>query len=98
MDTRIRIGQELKRLFRMEEWGADPAFSRFIPMVYDPIGFDWRSFFTDEFVQRFNGFMLEGREAVRTVFLAVFPSGDVLERFTSQAQPGDLLFMAGTCG
>ncbi|WP_103108097.1 Nif3-like dinuclear metal center hexameric protein [Brevibacillus reuszeri] len=93
MESRIRIGQELQKLFRMEEWSTDPAFSRFIPIVYDPIGFDWRSFFTDEFVQRFNGFMLEGREAVRTVFLAVFPSDDVLERFISQAQPGDLLFM-----
>ncbi|MGG1660485.1 Nif3-like dinuclear metal center hexameric protein [Brevibacillus sp. NRS-1366] len=93
MESRIRIGHELQKLFRMDEWDADPAFSRFIPMVYEPLGFPWRSFFEADFVQKFNGFMLAGREEVNTVFLAVFPSDDVLECFIAQSRPGDLLFM-----
>lgn len=93
MKSRQQIGQALSKLFRMVDWEMDPAFSRFIPMVYDPIGFDWRSFFEPEFVRQFNGFMLAGREEMQKVFLAVFPTDDVLEQFLEQAAPGDLLFM-----
>ncbi|MCG6197419.1 Nif3-like dinuclear metal center hexameric protein, partial [Anoxybacillus sp. LAT_38] len=72
---------------------TDPGFSRFIPMVYEPVGFDWQRFFEAEFVRRFNGLMLRGREQVHTVFLAVFPTDEVLKRFLDESVPGDLLFM-----
>lgn len=93
MKSRRAIGVALDRLFRLDEWEADPAFFRFIPMVYDPLGFDWAHFFEADFVQRFNGFMLAGREEIHTVFLAVFPTEAVLQTFIEQSEPGDLLFM-----
>lgn len=93
MESRVALGNALSKLFHIEEWETDPAFSRFIPMVYDPLGFDWAHFFEPEFVSRFNGFMLAGREEVETVFLAVFPTEEVLQSFIQQAAPGDLLFM-----
>lgn len=37
--------------------------------------------------------MIRGAENVNTIFLAVFPTDDVLEKFISQSMPGDLLFM-----
>ena len=37
--------------------------------------------------------MMHGSENVNKVFLAVFPTDDVLETFISQSTPGDLLFM-----
>ncbi|CAJ1004342.1 MULTISPECIES: Nif3-like dinuclear metal center hexameric protein [Brevibacillus] len=93
MESLMHLEQAFTRLFRMDEWESDPGFSRFIPMVYDPIGFDWRRFFEAEFVRRFNGLMLKGREQVHTVFLAVFPTEEVLKRFLDESAPGDLLFM-----
>ena len=37
--------------------------------------------------------MIRGAETVNKVFLAVFPTNDVLETFISQSTSGDLLFM-----
>ncbi len=88
-----KVEKELNDYFKVKELAEDPAFSRFIPMVYEPIGFDWRSFFEKDFVQRFNGVMIRGSESIQTVYLAVFPTDDVLENFIQQAEEGDLLFM-----
>lgn|GEM_PF-3807297 len=33
MESRHAIGVALDRLFRLDEWEADPAFRRFIPMA-----------------------------------------------------------------
>lgn len=93
MEKRSVLESELNRLFRLEDYDRDPSFSRFIPMVYDPIGFDWKNTFEPDFVQRFNGLMIKGAEVVRNVYLAVFPTDDVLKRFLEQSQEGDRLFM-----
>lgn len=87
------IQTELDSLFSIKEYGADPGFSRFIPAVYDPISFPWQNFFEANFTTYFNGLMLKGADFVRTVFLAVFPTNDVLEMFLTEGQAGDLLFM-----
>lgn len=88
-----KIEQSLDHLFQIEKYGKDSAFSRFIPAVYDPIKFPWQQFFEANFVDLFNGLMMHGSENVNKVFLAVFPTDDVLETFISQSTPGDLLFM-----
>jgi hypothetical protein len=69
-----KIDEAIDELFRYREIGTDPAFSRFIPMVYDPIKFNWREEFQTEFNQLFNGLMLRGDEEVGRIFLAVFPT------------------------
>lgn len=79
-------------LFGVAALDRDPGFSLFIPMVYDAIGFDWRSAFEPEFARRFNGTMLRGRDEVGAVFCAAFPSTEVLDGFLRDAAPGDLLF------
>ncbi|MBH0157065.1 Nif3-like dinuclear metal center hexameric protein [Fictibacillus sp. 5RED26] len=88
-----RIDEAIDELFTYRNIGTDPAFSRFIPMVYDPIDFDWRNEFQPEFTKLFNGLMLRGDEKVNRVFLAVFPTEEILERFIAESHPGDLLFM-----
>lgn len=87
------IDEAIDKLFRYREIGKDPAFSRFIPKVYDPIKFDWREEFHPEFNLLFNGIMLRGDDEVRRIFLAVFPTNEVLVRFIEDSNPGDLLFM-----
>jgi putative NIF3 family GTP cyclohydrolase 1 type 2 len=93
MVTLQKIDHALDELFRYREIGTDPAFSRFIPMVYDPISYPWEKEFEPEFNQLFNGLMLKGSEKVGRVFLAVFPTDEVLARFIAESEPGDLLFM-----
>jgi putative NIF3 family GTP cyclohydrolase 1 type 2 len=87
-----RIEQYFDTYFRVEDVPADPAFSHFVPMVYDPTGFPWRDVFEPGFVRRFNGLMLRGRESVAKVWCVAFPSEEALAPILAQAHPGDLIF------
>lgn len=93
MERLDSISSRLIDYFKINELDKDPSFSKFIPRVYDPISFDWRTFFEREFVLRFNGLMLRGGEEVNNVFLAVFPTDEVLDQFIEQSVEGDMLFM-----
>lgn len=77
----------------IKSFGKDSSFSRFIPRVYEPLKFDWQTAFEKDFVELFNGLMLKGNSTVGKVFLAVFPTDKVLERFIEESNSGDLLFM-----
>jgi putative NIF3 family GTP cyclohydrolase 1 type 2 len=87
------IVNKLDKEFQINTFGKDSAFSRFIPSVYDPLKFDWRNAFEKEFVELFNGLMIKGAPITERVFLAVFPTDHVLERFIEESTQGDLLFM-----
>jgi putative NIF3 family GTP cyclohydrolase 1 type 2 len=93
MESILILEDRLNDFFKVKELDKDPGFSKFIPMVYDPIEFDWKFFFEKDFTTRFNGLMLKGTENVQTVHLAVFPTDEVLETFINESQSGDLLFM-----
>ena len=84
---------KLNTELNINAFGSDSAFKRFIPTAYDSIGYDWKTAFEKEFVQLFNGLMIKGGSEVEHVFLAVFPTNDVLERFIEESKEGDLLFM-----
>jgi len=84
---------ELDTELKINDFGKDISFSRFIPMVYDSISFDWKEEFEKKFVELFNGLMIEGGSEISKVFLAVFPTDKVLERFIEEGNTGDLLFM-----
>ena len=92
MEPLSRIEQFFDAYFRVEDVSADPAFSRFVPMVYDPTGFPWRDVFEPGFVRRFNGLMLRGRESVAKVWCVAFPSEEALAPILAQSHPGDLIF------
>jgi hypothetical protein len=44
-EPRSRIEQGFIAYFRVQDVPTDPAFGRFVPMVYDSIGFAWRDVF-----------------------------------------------------
>ncbi|SFS56846.1 NIF3 (NGG1p interacting factor 3) [Paenibacillus sp. 453mf] len=88
-----QIKTELDSLFDINKLNKDPAFSRFIPMVYDPLHFNWKSKFEVAFTERFNGLMIKGSQEVNTIYLTVFPTDDVVSEFIKDASEGDLLFM-----
>ncbi len=83
----------LDKEFSIEEYGKDAAFSRFIPQVYDTVSYNWKASFKKEFTELFNGLMIRGSGIVKKVFLAVFPTDNVLKTFIQNAVQGDLLFM-----
>jgi putative NIF3 family GTP cyclohydrolase 1 type 2 len=92
MEHLSSIVSKLDTFFDVKKLARDPAFSRFIPRVYDSIGFDWQHFFEACFVNRFNGLMLRGSETVVAVHCAAFPRKEVLEQFIENAEEGDLFF------
>jgi putative NIF3 family GTP cyclohydrolase 1 type 2 len=87
-----RIVRFCEEYFRVAELPADPAFSRFLPMVYNPIGIPWRDLFEPDFVRRFNGLMIRGRRNVGKVWCISFPADEVLDHILRRAHPGDLIF------
>jgi putative NIF3 family GTP cyclohydrolase 1 type 2 len=89
----VHIVSELNRAFEIEEFGKDPGFSRFLPVAYEETGFDWKSTFEKGFTELFNGLMIKGAPEVSKVFLAVFPTDEVLKHFIENSTEGDLLFM-----
>ncbi len=87
-----RVERFLTDLFRVDDQPADLAFSRFVPMVYDPIGVPWRDEFEPGFVSRFNGLMIRGSKAVGKIWCIAFPAAEILDQIVECAQPGDLIF------
>ncbi len=87
-----QVEQFLDDYFRIQDVPVDPAFSRFVPMVYDSIEFAWRDVFEPGFVQRFNGLMIRGHDTVGKIWCVAFPSQEVLVAILGRAQPGDLIF------
>jgi hypothetical protein len=55
MELILSLENRLNDFFKVKELDKDPGFSKFIPMVYDPIGFDWKNYFEQDFTKRFNG-------------------------------------------
>jgi putative NIF3 family GTP cyclohydrolase 1 type 2 len=89
----VHMVSELNRVFEIEEFGKDSRFGRFLPVAYEETGFDWKGIFEKEFTELFNGLMIKGAPEVSKVFLAVFPTDEVLENFIDNSTVGDLLFM-----
>lgn len=86
------IVTELDRFFGIQQLDKDPAMNRFIPMVYDPIGFDWKNFFEPGFVNRFNGLMIKGEDQVSKIWCISFPNEEVLTQILFRANQGDIIF------
>lgn len=86
------VAEQLDAFFGIKQLEKDPAMSRFVPMVYDPIKFDWQSYFEPEFTERFNGLMIKGNDQVGKVWCIVFPSNEVLTEILNKAKPGDMIF------
>jgi putative NIF3 family GTP cyclohydrolase 1 type 2 len=93
MESLSAIVAHLDDFFDVPNSGVDPAFSRFLPAVYENAPRSWQSWAEPMFAVRFNGLMIRGAPTVRTVFMAAFPSPLVLEAFLAQADRGDLLFV-----
>lgn len=88
-----RIVGEFNTEFRISET-VDPAMGRFVPMVYDPIEYNWQEEFEPDFVKNFNGLMLkaEGNPTVNKVWLLSFLNDYMIEDILKRASEGDMIF------
>lgn len=82
----------LDYFFKVEELEKDQAMSRFVPMVYKRNRL-WTRLFEPEFLKRFNGLMIKGANRIGVIFTASFSHPEILHKFISQSQEGDLLFL-----
>lgn len=86
------IKNKLDDFFEIKKLALDPSMSKYIPMVYDPIGFDWKNEFEKDFTERLNGLMVRGLEQVENIWCIVFPSDVILADILAKAKQGDLIF------
>ncbi len=87
-----KITNFLEDFFSIKTFPKDPQMSLFVPMVYENVNFNYEEVFEQDFNSRFDGLMLKGGDEVNNIYLATFPTPDVLESFFSIAQPGDIFF------
>ncbi len=88
-----RLVPELDELFAIHNWDRDPAASRWIPRLYQKIGYDYSQIFEPDFCQRTNGLMLRSGNTAKEVYCAAFPSPDILESVLAMASEEALLFV-----
>lgn len=87
-----RIERFLDDVLEVARVPVDSAFSRFVPIAYDSIGFPWRERFESGFATRFNGLMRRGAARVGKIWCIVFPSEEALDEIVGRSRPGDLIF------
>lgn len=88
-----RLARELDELFSIYDWNEDPATSRWVPRVYQGIGYDYTKIFEADFCKRSNGLMLRSANLVKEVYCAAFPSPEILEKLLATTRGDALLFV-----
>jgi|GEM_PF-382171 len=92
MNTLSGIVAVIDKYFNTDRFDVDPTFGKYLPIVYDSIGFDWQHFFEKKFTKRCDGLMIRGCNDVSDIYCATFLSDFVLETFLRLAKRGSLLF------
>ena len=84
---------ELDSFFELEQWEPDPAMKRFVPRVYNNVDFDYSSILEPEFNHKYNGLMLRSSSYVNHVYLAAFPTKEIVDEILKTAKGDSLLFI-----
>jgi putative NIF3 family GTP cyclohydrolase 1 type 2 len=87
------LKRELDSLFAIDNWDRDPAMSRWVPRVYQAVGYDYARILEPDFCARFNGLMLRSAGNVEKVYCAAFPCPQVVEKVLADDTRGALLFL-----
>lgn len=87
-----KIVKELDSFFEVKSLETDPAMSHFMPQVYKGNEADLKQFEKD-FLRHYNGLMIKGDINFKTIFTASFPHDEILNKFITESDKGDLLFL-----
>jgi putative NIF3 family GTP cyclohydrolase 1 type 2 len=67
--------------------------SRWVPRVYHTLDYAFSEVFEPEFNQKYNGLMLRSGEQVNHVYLASFPTSEILGRILGEGKGDSLLYI-----
>ncbi len=84
---------KLDAKFNIGSIPPDEPFSRIMPKIYDTAQIEFRSYVNPRFLQNFHGLMLRNSEVVKKVYLAVFLSGEILDKIFQQNISDALIFL-----
>lgn len=93
MEQLSNIIDKLDKLFRLDEFERDPSFCRLFPIAYSGVNYNWKEYFDNGYLEKFNGIMIRGKDSVGTIFCSVTPTEEVLNEFIERACEGDLLLL-----
>jgi putative NIF3 family GTP cyclohydrolase 1 type 2 len=83
----------LDNLFSIPAWERDPAMSRWLPRLYEALGYDPAQILEPDFCRRHNGLMLRAGDKVDAVYCAAFPCPEVVEAVLARSSGHALLFL-----
>lgn len=87
------IARQLNDEFNIRNIPPDEPFSRILPKIYDAAHIEFRRYVTDLFLQTYHGLMLKNGETVGKVYLAVFLSGEILDKIFAQDVTDAMIFV-----
>lgn len=87
------LTRQLDVEFNVSKIPPDEPFSRILPKIYDANRIEFRSYTATQFLQTFHGLMLKNGSVVNKVYLAVFLSGEILDKIFSQDIYDALIFL-----
>lgn len=87
------IVRQLDDEFSIQNIPQDEPFSRILPKIYDAAHIEFRQYATDHFLQTFHGLMLKNGDKVDKVYLAVFLSGEILDKVFAQDTTDAMIFL-----
>lgn len=93
MEELSYIKYRFDKLFELDDLEKDPSFCKHFKNTYSKVDFKWESFFTREYLNKYNGLMIRGYNEINNIFGAVFPTEEVIDTFVKKSQKGDLLFL-----
>lgn len=85
--------RQLDAEFNLNNIPPDEPFSRILPKVYDAAHIEFRRYTTIQFLKTFHGLMSKNGNIVNKVYLAVFLSGEILDKIFSQNISDALIFL-----
>lgn len=97
MEQLNTVIERLDRLFRINEFEMDPAFCRLFPTAYSKVDYEWKEYFEESYLKKFNGIMIKGNEEVGTIFCALTPTDEILKEFIESSLEGDMLLLHHPC-
>jgi len=71
----------------------DEPFSRILPKIYDAAQIEFRRYIIPQFLQNFHGLMLRNSNTAEKVYLAVFLSGEILDKIFQQNISDAFIFL-----
>jgi len=86
------ISEILDRRFNVSSVPVDLPFSSLLPRKYDAQGIEFRKYFTNGFLEKFHGLMLDNCQDVKKVYLVVFLSDEVLNKIFDSGDEDVLIF------